>query len=389
MDEIKKIMDDCKKSRIKVLNPDINESGARFSVNRNGDIRFGLGGIKGFGDNIVKVLIEDREQNGPFADIWDFAERLAGVINKKALESLLYSGAFDSFGYSRKRYTQPTRSGDTFLDALMKYADLYNRDKMNSSVSLFGEMEETKPQRPEMPEETVSEDDGTMELLKREKELVGMYLSAHPLDRYAYELENFTSCTLAEIPDLITKCDRDKVKTNIAVAGYITNVQLLTSKTGSPWSKTVIEDFSGSYEFALFGKDHETFMPYLQMFTPVYIEGVVEEKYYVRPEDRKIKGNPPYAFKIKKISLLGNVANSLLKSFVIKIRTPMLNSTFRERLINLVKSNRGTIPLSMILYDPVTEYNIEFMSRKYKVAVSNPFVNDLKDMDVLYESVRK
>ena len=389
MDEIKKIMDDCKKSRIKVLNPDINESGARFTVNRNGDIRFGLGGIKGFGDNIVKVLIEDREQNGPFADIWDFAERLAGVINKKALESLLYSGAFDSFGYSRKRYTQPTRSGDTFLDALMKYADLYNRDKMNSSVSLFGEMEETKPQRPEMPEETVSEDDGTMELLKREKELVGMYLSAHPLDRYAYELENFTSCTLAEIPDLITKCDRDKVKTNIAVAGYITNVQLLTSKTGSPWSKTVIEDFSGSYEFALFGKDHETFMPYLQMFTPVYIEGVVEEKYYVRPEDRKIKGNPPYAFKIKKISLLGNVANSLLKSFVIKIRTPMLNSTFRERLINLVKSNRGTIPLSMILYDPVTEYNIEFMSRKYKVAVSNPFVNDLKDMDVLYESVRK
>ena len=389
MDEIKKIMDDCKKSRIKVLNPDINESGARFTVNRNGDIRFGLGGIKGFGDNIVKVLIEDREQNGPFADIWDFAERLAGVINKKALESLLYSGAFDSFGYSRKRYTQPTRSGDTFLDALMKYADLYNRDKMNSSVSLFGEMEETKPQRPEMPEETVSEDDGTMELLKREKELVGMYLSAHPLDRYAYELENFTSCTLAEIPDLITKCDRDKVKTNIAVAGYITNVQLLTSKTGSPWSKTVIEDFSGSYEFAMFGKDHETFMPYLQMFTPVYIEGVVEEKYYVRPEDRKIKGNPPYAFKIKKISLLGNVANSLLKSFVIKIRTPMLNSTFRERLINLVKSNRGTIPLSMILYDPVTEYNIEFMSRKYKVAVSNPFVNDLKDMDVLYESVRK
>ena len=389
MDEIKKIMDDCKKSRIKVLNPDINESGARFTVNRNGDIRFGLGGIKGFGDNIVKVLIEDREQNGPFADIWDFAERLAGVINKKALESLLYSGAFDSFGYSRKRYTQPTRSGDTFLDALMKYADLYNRDKMNSSVSLFGEMEETKPQRPEMPEETVSEDDGTMELLKREKELVGMYLSAHPLDRYAYELENFTSCTLAEIPDIITKCDRDKVKTNIAIAGYITNVQLLTSKTGSPWSKTVIEDFSGSYEFALFGKDHETFMPYLQMFTPVYIEGVVEEKYYVRPEDRKIKGNPPFAFKIKKISLLGNVANSLLKSFVIKIQTPMLNSTFRERLINLVKSNRGTIPLSMILYDPVTEYNIEFMSRKYKVAVSNPFVNDLKDMDVLYESVRK
>lgn len=389
MDEIKKIMDDCKKSRIKVLNPDINESEARFSVNKDGNIRFGLGGIKGFGDNIVKLLIEDREKNGLYADIWDFAERLAPVLNKKALESLLYSGAFDSFGYSRRQYTQPTASGDTFMDALVKYAGLYNRDKQNSAASLFVGMEETKPQRPAMPDNPVSEEDGTMELLKKEKELVGMYLSAHPLDKYAYELENFTSCTLSELPDLISRCDRNKVKTNVCIAGYITNVQQLTSKTGNPWSKTVIEDFSGSYEFSLFGKDHEAFLPYLQLYTPVYIEGVIEERYMVKPEERKIKGDPPFVLKIRKISLLGNTAGNLLKGFMIKIQTPMLTSGFREKLISVIKNNKGNIPLSMILYDPTTKYTIEFLSKKFRVAVSNPLVNDLKSMNIPFEPIRK
>ena len=389
MDEIKKIMDDCKKSRIKVLNPDINESEARFSVNKDGNIRFGLGGIKGFGDNIVKLLIEDREKNGLYADIWDFAERLAPVLNKKALESLLYSGAFDSFGYSRRQYTQPTASGDTFMDSLVKYAGLYNRDKQNSAASLFVGMEETKPQRPAMPDNPVSEEDGTMELLKKEKELVGMYLSAHPLDKYAYELENFTSCTLSELPDLISRCDRNKVKTNVCIAGYITNVQQLTSKTGNPWSKTVIEDFSGSYEFSLFGKDHEAFLPYLQLYTPVYIEGVIEERYMVKPEERKIKGDPPFVLKIRKISLLGNTAGNLLKGFMIKIQTPMLTSGFREKLISVIKNNKGNIPLSMILYDPTTKYTIEFLSRKFRVAVSNPLVNDLKSMNIPFEPIRK
>ena len=389
MDEIKKIMDDCKKSRIKVLNPDINESDARFTVNKDGNIRFGLGGIKGFGDNIVKAILEERGANGPFLDIWDFAERMAGIVNKKAFESLLYSGTFDSFGFSRKQYNRPTVSGDTFLDALVKYADRYSKDMLNSAASLFADMEETKPQRPEMPEAGSSDEDDMMEMLKREKELVGMYLSAHPLDKYAYEIENFTNCQLAEIPDLIAKCDREKKRTKVNVAGYITNVQLLTSKTGSPWSRTSVEDFSGNYEFALFGKDHETFLPYLQIYTPVYIEGVIDEKYYVKPEDRKVKGDPPYAFKIQKISLLGNTTSSLLKGFVIKLQTPMLNNEFREKLVNVVKNNKGTIPLSMFLFDPQTKYKIEFMSRKFKVAVSNPFVNELKDLNIEYSAILK
>ena len=391
MDEIKKIMDDCKKSRIKVLNPDINESDARFTVNKDGNIRFGLGGIKGFGDNIVKALLEEREKNGPFADIWDFVERMGGLINKKSFEALLYSGAFDSFGYKRSQYHLTAKSGDLFVDELLKYAALFSRDRMNSANSLFGEMEETRPKRPEMPEPTVSDqqEDSTMEMLKKEKELVGMYLSAHPLDKYRFEIKQFTDCTLTDIQDLISQCDREKKSVKIKLAGYITNVQILTSKSGAPWSKTVIEDFSGSYEFALFGRDHEAFMQYLQMYTPVFIEGSIEEKYFVRPEERKIKGNPPYVLKIKKISLLGNIGSSLIKGFVINLNTNMLNDEFRQRLVAVVKKNAGTVPLSMFLYDPQTRYKIEFLSKKFRIAVNDPFISDLEDLNINYSVITK
>ena len=208
MDEIKKIMDDCKKSRIKVLNPDINESDSGFTVNKDGNVRFGLGGIKGFGDNIVKAILADRDTNGPFSDIYDFTERMAGTVNRKAFESLLYSGAFDSFGFPRSQYLMPCASGDTFLDALVRYADLYRRDTVDAANSLFGEMEEARPVKPEMP--PMRGEENELEILKKEKELVGMYLSSHPLDKYSFELENFTANCVAVIPVLFFSCESVK-----------------------------------------------------------------------------------------------------------------------------------------------------------------------------------
>ena len=387
MDEIKKIMDDCKKSRIKVLNPDINESDSGFTVNREGNVRFGLGGIKGFGENIVKAILADREANGPFADIYDFTERMAGTVNRKAFESLLYSGAFDSFGFNRTRYMMPCTSGDTFLDALVTYADRYRRDTVDAENSLFGGMEEAKPVRPEMP--PMRGEENELEILRREKELVGMYLSSHPLDKYAFEIENFTTNSVAEIPELINTCESEKKTAKIAVAGYISSTQTLSTKTGKPYSKTVIEDKEGSYELALFGKDHENYMNYMQVNSAIFIEGNIEEKYFRKPEDRKAQGDPPYGFRIKKITLLGNVTDTYIKGFSIKITTPMLNSDFREKLGKLIKRNKGTVPLTMFLYDPKTKYNIEFLSRKFQIAVSAPFINDLKDMNIGYSVVRK
>ena len=387
MEEIKKIMDDCKKNGIKVLNPDINESDARFTVNKQGEIRFGLGGIKGFGDNIVRAILAEREENGLFEDIYDFVERMSGVVNRKAFEALLFSGAFDSFGICRKQFTLPGKSGDTFIDTLLRYGDLYRKDSMESAVSLFGEVEELKPERPEIPPMTGEED--ILEKLQMEKELVGMYLSSHPLDQYTFELENFTTCQVGELDALVSECENRKTKQKANIAGFIISTQQMTTKTGRPWSKTVIEDFSGSYELALYGKDHENFMSYMQLHNAIFIEGEIDEKYYIKPEERAQGKTSPYSFKVKKVSLLGNVTDSFVKGFAISISTPMLTPEFRDSLVKMIKRNKGNVPLTMFLYDPEKKWNIEFLSRKFRVAVTAPFIEELTKMQIKYSVLKK
>ena len=387
MEEIKKIMDDCKKNGIKVLNPDINESDARFTVNKQGEIRFGLGGIKGFGDNIVRAILAEREENGLFEDIYDFVERMSGVVNRKAFEALLFSGAFDSFGICRKQFTLPGKSGDTFIDTLLRYGDLYRKDSMESAVSLFGEVEELKPERPEIPPMTGEED--ILEKLQMEKELVGMYLSSHPLDQYTFELENFTTCQVGELDALVSECENRKTKQKANIAGFIISTQQMTTKTGRPWSKTVIEDFSGSYELALYGKDHENFISYMQLHNAIFIEGEIDEKYYIKPEERAQGKTSPYSFKVKKVSLLGNVTDSFVKGFAISISTPMLTPEFRDSLVKMIKRNKGNVPLTMFLYDPEKKWNIEFLSRKFRVAVTAPFIEELTKMQIKYSVLKK
>ena len=388
MDEIKKIMDDCKKNGIKVLNPDINESDSKFTVNKQGEIRFGLGGIKGFGDNIVKAIIAEREENGLFADIYDFVERMSGTVNRKAFESLLHSGAFDSFGICRKQFTLPCRNGDLFMDTLLKYGELYRKDSMESAISLFGDAEELKPERPEIPAMTAEED--IMEKLKFEKELVGMYLSSHPLDTYTFELENFTTCQIGELQGLVTECNTTRKPMKVNVAGFITAASESTTKTGRPMSRMTVEDYSGSYEFAFFGKDHETFMQYEKLHTAIFIEGVIEERFRQKQEDKAQGKTPPdLVFKPKNMMLLGNVTDTYVKGFSISISTPMLSPDFRDRLVKTLKKNKGTVPLSMFLYDPVKKWNIEFESHKFKVQITPVFLDQLKKMNINYNVLKK
>ena len=389
MDEIKKIMDDCKKNGIKVLNPDINESDSKFTVNKNGEIRFGLGGIKGFGDNIVRAILAEREENGLFEDIYDFVERMSGIVNRKAFESLLHSGAFDSFGINRKQFMLPSKNGDLFLDTLIRYGELYRKDSEQSAISLFGEVEEMKPERPEIPMMQGEED--ILEKLHFEKELVGMYLSSHPLDRYQFEMENFTTCQVSELENLISDCEASKTKQKTIIAGFVTSCQQMTTKTGRPWSKTVIEDKSGSYELALFGKDHEAFMGYMQVNSAILIEGVIEEKYFVKQDEKSKEPAKasPYAFKVKNIMLLGNATDTFVKGFSLQISTPMLTPEFRENLVKMIKRNKGSVPLTMFLYVPEKKWNIEFLSRKFKVAVTAQFIEELEAMNIKYNVVKK
>ena len=258
---------------------------------------------------------------------------------------------------------------------------------MESAVSLFGEVEELKPERPEMPPMT-GEDD-ILERLQMEKELVGMYLSSHPLDQYAFELENFTTCQVGELDALVSDCESRKTKQKANIAGFIVSTQQMTTKTGRPWSKTVIEDFSGSYELALFGKDHENFMSYMQLHNAIFIEGEIEEKYYLKPEEKAQGKTSPYAFKVKKVMLLGNVTDSYVKGFAISISTPMLTPEFREGLVKMIKKNKGSVPLSMFLYDPEKKWNIEFLSRKFRVAVTAQLLEELNRMQIRYTVLKK
>ena len=389
MEEIVKIMDDCKGHGIKVLSPDVNESADHFTVNKDGNVRFSLGSIKGFGGNVVDAIIKEREENGLFSDIYDFVERMSGAVNRKSFENLLNAGALDGFGHKRSMYFQPCKgSAELFIDAITRYGDLVKNDTLSGASSLFGDMEEMKPERPALPEDEGYMD--VMEMLQREKDLVGMYLSSHPLDRYDFEIRNFVNCKLAELSNYISECESRKQTPKVSLAGIVTDVKQLTTKAGKPYSRTMLEDYSGSYELALFGKDHEAFMQYMQPRAALFLEGEIGEKFFLKQEEKAQGKTAPYTFKIKKVSLLGNVVDTKLAGFSMDITTPMLTEKFRKELVKTVKAHPGTIPLTIQLFDPGTKYRIQFLSRKFQVGVTSEFLQDLQKIGITqYEVIRK
>lgn len=387
MTEIQAIMADCKKHHIRVLNPDVNESESNFTVNKNGDIRFGMGGMKGFGANIVDAIVQERTEHGLFEDIYDFCVRMSGVVNRKSMEALVNSGAFDSFGISRSQYFLAGKNGLQYLDDLMSYGQVTRQNAEDDAASLFGDAEELKIEKPEPPALTIEPD--ILEVLQREKDVVGMYLSDHPLKKYEFELENFTNCKMAELGDLIADCDKNRQTAQVALAGLVTSVETKISRNGKPFAKVNVEDFSGIYEFAFFGKDYENFMNYLQEHTAIYIEGEICEKYFLKPEEITAGKKAPYTFKVKKISLLGNVAEDRLTGFAIEMLANDITPELRHRLVHLVKEYSGKIPLSMIVFDPVTNYIVEFISRKYHITVSADFILQLNELGLKYRVSRK
>ena len=204
-----------------------------------------------------------------------------------------------------------------------------------------------------------------MGFLQKEKELVGMYLSSHPLDKYRFEMDNFTTCELANLTNLVSECELAKKSTKVCVAGLVTDYKQLLTKSGAPYSRTMLEDYSGSYELTLFTKQHEQFFKY---------------------QGKTV----PYTFKLQNVTLLGNVAESRIKAFGINIETPMLTPAFREGLVKVIRKHKGGIPLEVFFFDPDTRYRIQLKSNKYQVAVSTELLTDLRHLGVdQYEVVKK
>ena len=385
-DEIKKIMGDCAAHKIKVLNPDVNESLSHFVVNKEGHIRFGLGGIKGFGSNVVDALIEEREKNGQFADVFDFVERV-DFINRRALESLVYAGALDSFGYKRTQYFLQGESGDLFIDELARYADLFHKDTLDSSMSLFGEVEELKPVRPSVPPLAVEENQ--LSLLQKEKELVGMYLSSHPLDKYSFEIESFVDSELTSLDAMVEECEKNKTPKKVTFAGIVTDCKEFTSRTGTPYGRVTLEDYSGSYELSLFAKDYEKYKGMLTVRTSLFIEGEIRERYFLKPAERAQGKTVPYTLRINDISMLGNLASAHVNAITLNLRTEQITPAFRKDLSHLLKTYKGDTPLLVYLLDKDSGYHIEFKSKKFKVQVSSLFISELRTLGIDYKVSRK
>ena len=387
MEEMKEIMADCRKAGIKVLSPDVNESAAQFSVNSKGDIRFGLGGLKGFGDNVVTAIIAEREKAGLFADLYDFIERTGAMVGRKPLETLVYSGALDSFGLKRSQYFLPGRSGDLFIDELVRYSTLFRNDMMDSSSSLFGDVEELKPVRPEPPMMPETLDD-TLEILQKEKEYVGMYLSAHPLDRYRFEIEKF-AVPLTKLDEIVDECGRAGKSMKVNVAGIVTDVKNMTTKSGSPGAKAAIEDFSGNYEFALFGKDYQSFYPMLKPHEQVFIEGEVAPRYRLSPEEAASGKKAPFVFRMRSVSLLGLVGESLIKSVEFTLDTSLLNAGFRKDLISMLKEYKGNTRLEIRLLDKSSGYKINFFSKKFSVRACQDLFDEAERLGMRVDVIDK
>ena len=384
-----KIMDDCKAHGINVLTPDINESSSHFAVNKNGDVRYAISSIKSFGSNVVDAIVKEREENGLFTDIFDFVERMGGNLNRRSLETLVNAGALDSFGHKRSMYFQPGKGGELFIDLLIRYGEAFRKDAENAGISLFGEMEEMKPERPQLPAYEGEQD--ILDMLQKEKDLVGMYLSSHPLDRYRFELDTFTTCGMAELSGLIADCDTNKKPAKVAIAGIVSDVKQLTSKAGKPFSRTMLEDYSGSWELTLAGKDHEAFMQYMVPKATLFLEGEIDEKYRLRPEEKaEGKPAPPYTFKLQKVVLLGNLAEEKLSGFTVEIDTKAITPAFRKSFVKVLKEHAGPITLNVNVNDAENRYYIPTYSKKFKVAVTTSLIHDLQAVGVSrLEAVKK
>ncbi|MBQ7269937.1 MAG: DNA polymerase III subunit alpha [Bacteroidales bacterium] len=389
IEDIKKIIGNAKAHGIKVLSPDVNESAQHFAPvgarkGRAEKVRFGLGGIKGFGQNIVEQIIRERKENGAFRDLYDFCERLSASLGRKSLEALVYSGALDSFGYSRGRYFTPGRSGELFIDELSRYIERYRNDNLDSSASLFGEIEELKPVRPEVPE--LIGEENSLQFLQQEKEYVGMYLSTHPLDAHSFEIRHFTNIGLKDMEEAIARCEEEKAPRKVRVAGIITDVKMITSRNGKQGCAVTLEDYSGVYELALWDKDFAAYVPLLKQHAQVFISGEIKARNSFRKDD----GTPPkYGFRIGEVQLLGDVASKFLAGLQLTVDTSQLDPAFRKTLTGILKRYKGKTPLFLMLCDKGRKYKIPFIAKKFSCNVSEEALGELEAAGIPAEVLTK
>ena len=345
--EITKLMDECKAMGIQVLGPDVNESNLKFTVNSQGNIRFGLGAVKGVGTGAVESIVEERK-NGPYTSIFDFVQRVNLVAcNKKNLECLAQAGGFDGFTQRREQYFALNGKGEPFLDTLVRYGNKYQADKQTSQNSLFGDSEAVEIALPEVPQAEAWSD---LERLNRERELVGIYLSAHPLDEYTVILTEVCNTQMKELENLEAMAERG----DLTIGGLVTGVRRGITKKGSPYGIVKVEDYSGSYEFSFFGSDWPRFQAYMEEQAFVYMTGKVQPRQW-NPEQKELK--------ISNVQYLSEVKDRLITKITVEMMLDALDESFVADFSEIARKHPGQTELHFRISDPEFGQSLEFSSR--------------------------
>lgn len=364
--EISKLMDECKLMGVRTLGPDVNESRRKFSVNTAGDIRFGMAAVKNVSASAVDEIVRARELGGPFTDVFDFFERVnLSICNRKSIESLVLSGGFDSFKIPREAYFTQNDRRETFVEMLVRYGSVYQADKQASANSLFGDMGmNIQTVHPAIPDNVVMWSD--LERLNKERDLVGIYLSAHPLDEYSLILKHVCSVHLCELSD---KVELAKRTGELTFGGIVTNVRQGMTKTNKPFGIVTMEDFSGSGELPLFGEDWLAVKHFFEVGVLLYIHASMQPRRYDPNQ---------FDLRLSDIQLLPNVKDDLVERLTVNIPLEDLTESVVEDLVGYVESSPGKTELSFTIKDANSK-RIHMVSKAFHISVRKEFVRYLED----------
>jgi len=367
INDLKKIttlMDETKRMGISVLSPDVNESNIKFTVNKEGDIRFGLGAIKGVGENAAQHIMEERKKNGPYSDVYNFVERInLTTVNKKSIEALATAGAYDSFQEPKRgQFFAQDKKGFSYIENLIRYGNKIQFEKSTSQQSLFGESGDVDLMKPEIP---VSEDWPKLERLNREKETIGIFLSAHPLDDFNMEINNFCNASLVDFQNMNEMTGKE-----LTVAGIVTEVKTGTTKNGRPYGTMSIQDYTDSLRLALFNADFINFSKYFATGYSLLVKGKVLPNQF---------RNNELEFKIKQINLLSEIRDDIIHTLSIKVPLKIITPEFIEKIDKLSGSGKGRVKLKVYVYNADDKVSIEMFSRNRKISLTDQFIHFLEE----------
>ena len=373
--EVTKLLEECHAMKIEVLGPDVNESHRDFGVNDRQQIRYGLTAIKGLGEAAVGAIVEEREKNGPFRDIFDFAERVNMTnVKRSGMECLALSGAFDGIApdIRREQYVSANQKGDVFLDLLMRYGSQFQQTKMEAQFSLFGmdAIELNKPTVPDAAEWTV------LERLNKERSLVGIYLSAHPLDEYFVILQNVCNLKMTQMQELQPFAGQ-----SVRLGGIVTGVRSGTMKNGKPFGVATIEDFSGTGEIALFGDSWVKWGGYLSIDRSVLISGSVDRHRFREGE---------FELRVGHIDWLADVADKVIERITVAVNTAALERDDVEMLTTYARENPGNTALQLVFIDATNPHNLLRMSAQGRgIRVKRQLLDDIAASNALSYSINQ